>query len=339
MQKNESKALQGIAIVMMLLYHIFYVRQGGEYYSLVNFDGVPLLKRFSEICYPVPLYIILSGYGLYLTRNDRTWKSLFKKIFMLFLHVWILCAVFVPLASFINPDNYPGSFGELLLNLFAIKTSYNAQWWFIMPYCILILSSKLIFIILDKLGSTLSVLLSIIIKIGYVYIIKKYGFDNVRDTIGWLGFQMLMVSGFILPFVLGAIAQRECLVEKFKQWFSNHFKNNQIKSLVLILLFIAIIVFRLIFHNQTLQVVVVFILFITFPTFPIREKSMKVLVFLGNHSMNIWLIHSWFCFYLFKDFIYGLKYPIFIFMATFALSLAVSFLVEFIYRNITKSKN
>ena len=324
---------------MMLLYHLFYVRHGGGYYSLVNFDGVPLLKRFSEICYPVSLYIILSGYGLYLTRSNRTWESLFKKIFVLFVHLWIICAVFVPLASFINPEKYPGSFGELLHNIFAIKTSYNAAWWFIMPYCILILLSKWIFLIVDKLKTTWSIILSIIIEICYVLVVKKYGFENVMDTIGWFGFQMLMVSGFLLPFVLGAIAQRECLIEKFKQWLLNLCKNNQVKRLALILLFIAIIIFRLIFHNQTLQVAVVFIMLITFPAYPIRKKSMSVLVFLGNHSMNIWLIHSWFCFYLFKDFIYGLKYPIFIFIATFTLSLVVSFLVEFIYRIITKYRN
>ena len=99
----------------------------------------------------------------------------------------------------------------------------------------MILCSKWIFLIVDKLKTALSIILSIIIEIGYVYVVKKYGFDNVMDIIGWFGFQLLMVSGFILPFVLGAIAQRECLIEKFKQWLLNLCKNNQVKKIVQIM--------------------------------------------------------------------------------------------------------
>lgn len=38
----------------------------------------------------------------------------------------------------------------------------------------------------------------------------------------------------------------------------------------------------------------------------------KFLMALGKQSMNMWMIHSWLCYYLFHDFIYSFRYPIII---------------------------
>ena len=45
----------------------------------------------------------------------------------------------------------------------------------------------------------------------------------------------------------------------------------------------------------------------------------KILAHLGKYSMEMWLIHTWFCYYLFRDF--GLHYPLLI----YALLLAVTY--------------
>lgn len=37
-------------------------------------------------------------------------------------------------------------------------------------------------------------------------------------------------------------------------------------------------------------------------------------------SMNMWMIHSWFCYYLFHDFIYSFSYPVLIFLVTTLIS-------------------
>ena len=48
----------------------------------------------------------------------------------------------------------------------------------------------------------------------------------------------------------------------------------------------------------------------------------KILAHLGKYSMEMWLIHTWFCYYLFRDFFYGLHYPLLI----YALLLAVTYM-------------
>lgn len=47
----------------------------------------------------------------------------------------------------------------------------------------------------------------------------------------------------------------------------------------------------------------------------IRGIVRKILCRLGDQSMNMWMIHTWLCYYLFHNFFYSFKYPIFIFSA------------------------
>lgn len=44
--------------------------------------------------------------------------------------------------------------------------------------------------------------------------------------------------------------------------------------------------------------------------------------------MNIWMIHSWFCYYLFHDFIYSFSYPLVIFAMLTVISYICSFVVN-----------
>ena len=52
--------------------------------------------------------------------------------------------------------------------------------------------------------------------------------------------------------------------------------------------------------------------------------------------MNIWMIHTWFCYYLFHDFFYGFNYPILIFAATLGASILASMLVNAIFVFVEK---
>ncbi len=52
-----------------------------------------------------------------------------------------------------------------------------------------------------------------------------------------------------------------------------------------------------------------------------------VLAKLGDKSMDMWMVHSWFCYYLFHDFIYSFSYPILVFAVLTAISYACSFII------------
>jgi len=59
------------------------------------------------------------------------------------------------------------------------------------------------------------------------------------------------------------------------------------------------------------------------------KRNMSALEFMGKHSMNMYLVHTFVCSYFFHDFIYGFKYPILIFAVLFAISLLLSIVIEF----------
>lgn len=66
--------------------------------------------------------------------------------------------------------------------------------------------------------------------------------------------------------------------------------------------------------------------------------SFPVLRYLGKHSMNMYLVHTFIFAYFFKEFIYGFKYPVLIFLALLATSLLTSIVVEQLKR-ITRYNN
>lgn len=113
--------------------------------------------------------------------------------------------------------------------------------------------------------------------------------------------------------------------------------NNKIQIVAVTIVLICTII-RMLVPNQSLQPLYVFLIFILFPFFWQGERAYSILKFLGRHSLNIWLIHTWICYYLFEDFVYGLKYPLLIFAFTLGVSIVISIIVERIYSLIFDRK-
>lgn len=55
---------------------------------------------------------------------------------------------------------------------------------------------------------------------------------------------------------------------------------------------------------------------------------------IGKKSTSMWLIHGFIYLYFFKDFIYGFKYPLVIFIVLVAITYAVSTLIDLLYNKI-----
>ena len=56
--------------------------------------------------------------------------------------------------------------------------------------------------------------------------------------------------------------------------------------------------------------------------------QMPLMAYLGKHSMNMYMVHTFIFAYFFHDFIYSFQYPIFIFLALLFSSLGVSVVLE-----------
>ncbi len=61
----------------------------------------------------------------------------------------------------------------------------------------------------------------------------------------------------------------------------------------------------------------------------VTRRRFMVMQYVGKHSMNMYLTHTFIFGYFFHDFIYGFKFPILIFLALFTTSLLLSICIEF----------
>lgn len=131
--KSESVQLKGVAIMTMVFLHLFNRAENVDLcINSVYLFNIPLtsqLAKFAEIC--VPLYLFLSGYGLYILYLKNNNISPSRRIFKLYLNFWTVFIIFIPLGCFLKPDQYPGNLLNIVENVTAWRTSYNWEWWFI----------------------------------------------------------------------------------------------------------------------------------------------------------------------------------------------------------------
>ena len=66
----------------------------------------------------------------------------------------------------------------------------------------------------------------------------------------------------------------------------------------------------------------------------VTKRKFTFMQFVGKHSMNMYLTHTFIFCLFFPDFIYGFKYPILIFLALFTTSLLLSVCIEFVKKRI-----
>lgn len=113
----------------------------------------------------------------------------------------------------------------------------------------------------------------------------------------------------------------------FKKRLSFKFNKNYILIFVLIILFVGIILVR--YKYQSIFYPFYTVLFIMFFSLLHRFSWVdKILMELGKRSTSIWLIHTYFCYYLFQNFIYSFKYPIIIFIVLMTISWMCAIVID-----------
>lgn len=326
--KYESLQLKGSAILIMVFLHLFNPE---EYINrcvlCCMFLGRPLVSQlatYSEIC--VSLYLFLSGYGLYIQFEKNNRIFVWKRIFKLYLSFWASFIVFVPIGCLIVPDLYPKDIWTFIENITAWKTSYNWTWWFIFPYILLLLVSNILFKCVSCWRFSFSIVFSILIYVTAYLVISLYK-PYLREyyilSVLFEFFRMICI------FMWGALFVKYDLFSKLKNMIClNPLYNN---ILIFFILFLSFVVRSLIpIHAASILYTIVFVC-----CFYMIKKEHKIdafFAFMGRHSINIWLIHAFFCWYYFSDFIYGLKYPVLIYGTTLGLSIMASFAINKVHR-------
>ncbi len=351
-KKDDTLVVKGIAIVWMLIHHLWGFPSriaGGELKHIFTTFGqstIGYLGAFGNIC--ISFFFFLGGYGLYQAYCGKSF-DLIGRIKKLYLNYWKVFLILIPLGFLLfghQPDYCQDSgichhfatfdLNEFLKNFFGISSSYNGEWWFFFSYLIALLSFPLVRHLFSKHHTATNFVL---VAIGYVLI------RNVFPAISGLAFLKDITGNFIYSnlfcqtvcvssFWMGiACAQGDCLNRLACLLHKNHLLN----PILDILVWIAAIYLRQsgLPSDYALDLVLVPVLCIVSIDLLKRVKFLyKGFYELGKNSMSMWLIHSFFCYYFYAivKLVVGVKFAVISLVLLVLLSYVASILIDILWK-------
>jgi len=342
--KNNTLALKGIAIIMMVFHHCFRATELFEGYNVSFFpfskNFVVELSSTFKIC--VSIFAFLTGYGLILSlkklseKYEWNHKQIFKwiseRLIKTLSGYWIIVILSLIICQLIDGKTAEVLFKngiiygsvKVILNLFGLSkltstTMFCSTWWY-MSIAILFIVSIPIFAKLFKKYRYLPVLF-------FVFIIPR--------IIGWKYVNSSYIS-FLFPFLLGIIFGENNLMVKIAN-IKVYKKNEYINKILKFIIGTIIVVLLYKIYNRLpykkfweirygiIPVCMMCYLYEFYIDLPIIKQ---ILVFLGKNSMNMFLIHSFLIEDYLKDFLYGQENFIKIAMALLVISLVISIIIE-----------
>ena len=158
--KEVSKKLQGIAILMMLMTHCFAdpQRLNNNYISIFGWDKLEVLFAiFCKFC--VAIYVFISAYGLYkkFEKEDYSIVNSYKIIFGIFINFYskflLVFIFFVPYRFFVLGKEF--EIRLFLQNLLSIRCTYNGEWWYVKWYIVILFILLFCIVILRLTGNSI----------------------------------------------------------------------------------------------------------------------------------------------------------------------------------------
>ena len=338
--KQQMTITKGVAILFMLLLHLFCTKDYlGLFQPWIMIGDVPLvyyLALFGDCC--VAIYCFCSGYGLMVGyQNNRTnyHKRNILRLAKLYLNYWIIFVIFVVLFAFLfdKVQFMLGNPNILLLALLGLDTEYyNGAWWFLTIYILLVLLSSVLNRILLKYPNWLALLFSLIIYVvAYLQRFKSIIVFDI-EILDWIVHQLAYLGTSLFPFIVGAIFAKDKIYSKLVKITKNlKFKN---------VIGLALVVLMIIGHGIVQTLFVAPFIGISFICiFNLLDKPSQLnqlLLFIGKHSTNLWLVHMFFYLVYFRKLVFLPKYPLFIYMWLVILCLVTSFIINRIYMPLSQ---
>lgn len=306
-----TNASKGMALMLILWHHLFYEKPE---MGFVVFQTALLAK----VC--VGIYVVLSGYGLAESVKKRGLEigAFYKRrLLKIYMNYWLIALIFVPFGAWFMERTLSSVYGEhvfqgfilqmLGLHMFTwVSYGYNATWWFM---------------------SLIIVLYAIFPLVNFM--VKRYHLWFLAFC-AWLLFVPIpLVNDWIFPFAVGVYLSQKDGFIKLLVWLD---KQGKMRFVTLLILTVAAAWYRQNgwLFDSTRADTVFGILLILWTTewvvfSPLVKKAFE---FVGIHSFNIFLFHTFIYYYYFPDFIYSFHYPVLIFAALLGICLVISVGIE-----------
>ncbi len=294
---------------------------GFEFHEeIIHIMGDPLsmaLAKLGNIC--VGTFLFLAGYGMYykIDLNKFGGVEPFKSIKILYISFWKVFLIFIPLgylcfstdivyaersSQCFNFTNF--SLKNIVSDFLAYTNYHNGEWWFMRAYMFGIIFVYVYYEITKKINSFLVE----IAIIGAIQFINKIlcsdilfrQFNLLSDDIIYALWKNMQWSK-VLPgiILLGYIFGKYDMLSKISYQLYHNMQTS-IRFLFIIVSEIVLIYSRYIFEGTGMD-------FLLVPVFLVISKALLdylpgfayICKFIGKHSTNMWLVHTFFCYYFY----------------------------------------
>lgn len=336
MNKDTSLELKGLAILLMLLLHLFNTQERvAECTTFVQFwNHKPLVYALSRVAgFCVPIYLFVSGYGhaISFLHGRLNFRHCLQRVFKLYVNFWIIFFLFIPIACWLKPAAYPRGIGVFLQNLIGLDFSYNEEWWFLLPYVVLALLSPFLFRAIAQktdTGNTRIGTVPLFLAAAVYLLITTCG-KYLPEPFAQHPLVILCLNTFKLLFVFLAAA-----AFAFNHWFERVQAWPRRRRNLCLVVLLALCLLRMSLGPSFLNA---FFVLVCIPLYVFIHRPIwlkRFLMFFGKHSTNMWLCHTFFAYYLWSEWFYGLRYPLLVYTALVIVSLGVSMLVLPVYKRM-----
>lgn len=343
--REDSLRLKGVAIVMLVFHHCFYSAKNYEGFDI---DFLALgeartinIALFCKTC--VSIFAFITGYGLYLSFEAHSrrragegtgrWVAVrYVKTMSGFWFVYLLsygaAALYRGLPTSVYGTNPLRHAVCALLDALGLSkllgTPYMLNtWWYMGAVQLFIAVTPLCFLVLERAGS-----LSLLFCIAALPRALGTGFPGGNNG-----------YSFLFACALGMVFARHdvfSVIERVLRKEGGPLRKAAGSAGLLVVLYVAYRLYGLMDKRQVWElhwglIPLVFILFLKYCVLNIPLLS-RVLTFLGKHSMNIFLVHSFirYRFRLFHTLTYSfgsvVAIPAMLLLASLCISVAIEFL-------------
>lgn len=318
---KRTNIYKGIALILLLCHHLFACPSGS--YQDLSIDGLGMIRFFgvfAKLC--VAIFVFLSGYGLTIQCEKKggvgnVLKFYWRRFLKLMMNYWFIYLVFVPFGVVVFGRTFVSVYGEnwILPSIldffglfFAITVNYfgyNATWWFY--GCIIVL--YLLFPLLYQFRKHSWLL------VPFALLYYRFGYLLPLFQAG---------TQYIFSFTLGIILATN----------SEHIKERCPNWICLILTIILCSVRNFMPGWQLIDGLICFFGILSLAQMKIPTLISRCLVFLGKHSFNIFLFHTFIYSIYFSKYIYWNPNPFIIFFTLLSVCLIISIVLEWLKTRI-----
>ena len=355
--KEHTMQMKGITIIILLFHHCFLNAQrwatvpyeklattkGWGYYpiSFAPFSShtIQYLASFSKIC--VAMFVFMTGYGMWVSyesqKKKTTMSNYIKKRMVTlmtgFLIIFVVTEILaIPTGRFIEVYGHDfRSVVYMIIDALGLAKLLGTPlfcltWWYMSLAIVLIMIFPFVHSIMEKYQW--------VVVVASIIVPRACGFGQSTDLFRYL-----------LAYTLGMYFAQHDLLARIKEKFMEQNVAGKLLSLIVSLIGLAVIIKcrqnawigwkYLDFWDGFAAMYVIVLSYI----YILNGKwIVKGLGFLGKHSMNIFLIHSFYRDVFFHEFTYSFYYAWLDYIVLMAISLVTSLVLEWFKKLIRYEK-